>query len=145
MRKPRVYIASGLENAMAAELVRDDFLAAGWEITHDWTQHGSVQAEGEERIREIALAEIQGVVSADVVVVLLPGGRGTHAEMGIAIGSRRPVLVVGDTWENGRQCAFYFAPDVWQLELDEKADSRVVPAVAAALLPKGLRGVAGMR
>lgn len=62
MRSPRVYIASGLENAMAMELLRDEFLTAGWEITHDWSAHGSVQDEGEERIREVAQLEIQGVV-----------------------------------------------------------------------------------
>ncbi len=137
MRKPRVYIASGLDNAMAVELLRDEFLQQGWEITHDWTTHGSVQAEGDERIREVALLEIQGVVSADVVVVLLPGGRGTHVELGIAIHSRRRVLVVGDTFLDGRQCAFYLAPDVWTLD-DPGADMRTVVATATTILPRHL-------
>lgn len=136
MRKPRVYIASGPESAMAMELLRDEFLTAGWEITHDWSAHGSVQDEG--------AARVQGVLSADAVVVLLPGGRGTHVELGIAISHRRPALVVGDTWQNGRQCAFYHAPGVWAMDHPEHGDMRSVVAVATSILPRYLQEAAGL-
>lgn len=145
MRKPRAYIASSLENAMQVELLRNEFITAGWEITHDWTTHGSVQAEGEARIREVAMLEVQGVLTADAMVVLLPGARGTHVELGVAIATRTPTLIVGDTWQNGRQCAFYFAPRVWRMDAPPGGDMRAVVAVAAGILPKHLQEAAGLR
>ncbi len=45
------------------------------------------------------------------MIVLLPGGRGTHTELGIALGSGKRVILVAyfgeDLDEKGRTCAFY--------------------------------------
>jgi nucleoside 2-deoxyribosyltransferase len=112
----KVYIATGLEFAATQNRVRDALMAAGHEITYDWSAHGSVQSEGEKRIAEVAELEMGGVRDADVVIVLLPGGRGTHTELGMAIAWRKPVLVVaiphGRAFhaQDGRTCAFYYAP-----------------------------------
>lgn len=81
------YIASKLENAGRAVVLRDHLLAAGWEITYDWTTHGSVRGPDvpRARIADVAESEVQGVIDAGVVIVLLPGGRGTHTELGVAL------------------------------------------------------------
>jgi hypothetical protein len=111
----RFYIASKLENAAAVRALASRLVSFGWTWTYDWTAHGSVQDSGPERIREVAVAEAVGVTSADLVIVLLPGGRGTHAELGIAIGHwlakcSPEVAIFGtltDGDPNGRECAFY--------------------------------------
>jgi hypothetical protein len=85
--QPTFYIASRLENAPQVRELRDLLIAAGWRITYDWTAHGSVRG-GEadrQRIREVAAAERNGVIDADVFIGLLPGGRGMHVELGIAL------------------------------------------------------------
>lgn len=98
----RYYIATALERAADHTLVRDAMAAAGHQITYDWTAHGSVQSEGLDRIREVAEAETRGVLDADLVIVLLPGGRGTHAELGIAIGAGIPGAAVIGPWTERR-------------------------------------------
>ena len=146
MNRPpqRYYIASALENAEQVRQVKARLDAAGWTHTYDWTVHGSVQKEGADRIREVASSESVGVFGADVIIVLLPGGRGTHAELGMFIGkldtmlwlathdvidieladlgrlvcvySPRPEIDFG----SGKTCAFYHHPYVQQFgDLDE--------------------------
>lgn len=111
----KYYIATRLENHAAHNVVRDGLSKLGHEITYDWTTHGPVWRKGVDEICRVALLERDGVESADVVIGLLPGGRGTHAEIGIAIGRRVPIILhhaddsmFGATPET---CAFYHAPD----------------------------------
>lgn len=130
------YIASSLENHAAVRELADRLIAAGHYHTYDWTKHGSVQAGGEAVWRAVAQDETNGVVDADVVIVLLPGRRGTHVEFGIALGrvySDWPadkIIIVGSDealLEAGRTCIFYHHPSVQR-----------APDVAAALALLGV-------
>lgn len=108
-----LYIASGLDNAPSVRALRDLLQTWGHTITYDWTVHGSVQHEGLARIQAVALNELHGVYQADALVVLLPGGRGTHTEMGAALALHKPVYLLGgpeDRAPGGRTCAFYHHP-----------------------------------
>ena len=108
----KFYIASKLENAEIVKRVAAVLKAAGHEHTYDWTEHGSVQGEGEARLREVAENERQGVLDADMVIVILPGGRGTHAELGMAAAWERPIMICAETDElfqaDTHTCAFYW-------------------------------------
>jgi len=42
----------------------------------------------------VAKSEFDGVVTADVCVVLLPGAQGTHSELGMAIAAGVPTIIV---------------------------------------------------
>ena len=97
----KVYIASTLSNADEAQAVSEALALDGWETTYPWFSHGSVQAEGEERIREVAAAEIAGVLEADLVIVVLPGGRGTHVELGIALAEVSQGIAAGNPYAPG--------------------------------------------
>jgi hypothetical protein len=110
----KYYIATRLERHADHNIVRDALAAKGNQITYDWTVHGPVWRSGEDRIREVSQLETQGVLDADVVIVLLPGGRGTHAELGMALAAGKPVILhsedpapFGATPET---CAFYHHP-----------------------------------
>ncbi len=108
--KLKYYIATRLERHADHNTVRDHLAALGHEITYDWTVHGPVWRSGVERIREVAALELQGVVDADVVVVLLPGGRGTHAELGMALATGKRIVLHGAAENFGatpETCAFY--------------------------------------
>ena len=107
------YIASRLENAETVSRVANVLKAAGHTHTYDWTEHGSVKSEGQSRIKQVAKSELQGVMRADLVAVLLPGGRGTHTELGIALGSGCRNIVIcaesdGFFEQDDRTCAFYW-------------------------------------
>jgi hypothetical protein len=112
----KFYIASKLENAPAVRSLRDRLLTLGWSVTYDWTVHGSVQREGADVIQIVALAEAAGVEAADVVIVLLPGGRGTHTELGMAIALKKKIVLCGllerDFGDDGNTVAFYHHPQV---------------------------------
>lgn len=124
----RYYIATRLEAADRHRELRDALAERGHEVTYDWTQHGSVRHEGAERIRQVAHAEKQGVRDADFVVVLLPGGRGTHSELGLALAMGKRVFIVADIAEGAwapdeRTCAFYHDDLVFRVEYN----SQVLP------------------
>lgn len=136
----KVYIATALERIADHNALRDALAAQGITLTYDWTAHGSVWREGPDRIREVAVAEIQGVLDADMVIVLLPGGRGTHTELGAAIAAGKTVLLVTldpEDLEGPRTCAFYHHPQVMsvcQPNVSRWDTLRVVPVICATVL-----------
>jgi len=111
------YIATRLENFEAQRELARCLKALGHTQTYDWTEHGAVQSGGPTRIRQVANAEAQGVVAADLFVALLPGGRGTHCELGVALGhaiwrrlrgeAHAEIHLIGPLEQDGRITAFY--------------------------------------
>lgn len=112
----KYYIATSTARMPFHNLVRDELGKLGHEITYDWTTHGSVRETGLARLREVAHAECQGILDADFILVLLPGGKGTHAELGLSIASKKPVFIHSEdpgAFEIGPQaCAFYHHANV---------------------------------
>ena len=114
------YIATGLRRAGDHNVVRDALRRCGHEITYDWSTHGDgPKFESLKRLEEVAVAEIKGVEDADVLVVLLPGGGGTHLEMGVALALGKPVIIHCEDpviFQLGKQTkAFYHLPLVTQV------------------------------
>jgi len=117
MTKRSFYMASGLENATEVKTLAAPLKQAGWSQTYDWTTHGSVQKEEQQRISEVAVAELQGVLDCSVLIVVLPGGRGTHTELGAALACGKPVILYAKHrfalhGSQGAICAFYLHPNV---------------------------------
>jgi len=116
------YIASKLENAENVKRIANILKARGWEHTYDWTVHGSVQKCGEKRLEDVAEKEIDGVRRAEIVIILLPGGRGTHAELGAAIISGKRIFIhaYDDSFylQDGNTCAFYWNKNVTRITGD---------------------------
>lgn len=133
MQRPpkKFYIASGLENAGQVRQVAETLKAAGWKHTYDWTVHGSVAGQGEKAFVRCAVNEVEGVIHAEVMVVLLPGGRGTHVELGLAVANAHltpsyPIICIysptpdKDFGTERTTCAFYHHPAVQRFDdLDE--------------------------
>lgn len=116
MSKPiRVYIATRLENHELYKKVADILKTLRVEITYDWTPHGPVYSEGEERLSAVSILEHHGIVVADAVIALLPGGRGTHVEIGMGLALNKLVFIHADPVHNlliasEQTCAFYHHP-----------------------------------
>lgn len=112
----KYYIATTLSRAPQHNVVRDELGKLGYELTYDWTTHGSVKHVSTERLQEVAENERRGILAADFVVVLLPGGKGTHVELGLSIASRKRVFIHSEdpkVFEVGPEvCAFYHYPEV---------------------------------
>ena len=115
----KFYIASKLENEVQVRQLAQNLKNAGWEHTYDWTVHGFVKNEKD--LAKVAVNEIEGVIKADYTIVLLPGGRGTHTELGAAIVSRgwktsSRIIIWAESEEyflqDDRVCSFYWLPIV---------------------------------
>jgi hypothetical protein len=110
------YLATSLESCVRAEIVANHLTQAGHEATYSWWLHGAVGHAGEGRLIQVAQLELAGVRDADLVIVVLPGGRGTHAELGMALALDKPVIVHSPTGSefraNDDTCAFYWHPNV---------------------------------
>ncbi|MBO4848581.1 MAG: group-specific protein [Clostridia bacterium] len=114
----RFYIATGINNAWRASALAEVLKGRGHEHTYDWTVHGDIRREGDLRMGEVAFNELRAVRDAELVVVLLPGGSGTHTELGVAIatrGNKRIILWSEEGEEfnfDERTCTFYFHPSI---------------------------------
>ncbi len=115
------YVASGVPNAARVNEVASVLDALGHTRTYDWTKHGSVADAPDERKREVAMTEAQAVMDAQLVVLLLPGRFGTHAELGAAIASSENKRILlwsaSDDPFSGREgfCVFYHHPAVMRI------------------------------
>lgn len=115
------YLAASLKNIEGHNQVRDALTSRGYQITYDWTAHGSLKDEGPEALRTAAVEEIRGVQQAQFVLALLPAGRGTHVEIGAALGAGIPVVAFTAEREKHLGAgpgtsAFYHHPGVTMME-----------------------------
>jgi len=110
------YIASKLKNASRVRQLAEMLTSFGWEHTYDWTSHGCVLGS-EGALREVADKELRGVAQADLFIVLLPGGRGTHTELGSALMSGCSIVLHSEQPEvfdamSEETRSFYWLPAV---------------------------------
>jgi hypothetical protein len=137
----KFYIATSTERMPSHNRVRDALQRLGHEITYDWTVHGSVRFTSTERLCEVAHLEFQAILDADFVLVLLPGGKGTHAELGFSIAHKKRVLIHSENpkaFEIGPEaCAFYHHAGVARFSgsLEEAA-----AVVQSLLVGEGIHG-----
>jgi len=111
----KYYVATTLDNADQAQLVISKLEKFGHEVTYDWTTHGKIDVKDQETIKiakEVAKKELQGVMDADVLIVLYPGGGGTHIEFGAALALNKPIIFVAPPIGEIREVAFYNHPSV---------------------------------
>lgn len=108
------YIATGLERVDAHRALKGILSERGHRITYDWTTHGSVKHTNHQRLSEVAATELSGVMAAHFVVVLLPGGFGTHTELGASLAAGKPVFIHSENPDRFQPtdatCVFYHHP-----------------------------------
>lgn len=109
----KFYIGSGLKNKEAVRTVAGKLKQSGWDHTYDWTQNELVSSL--EELRTIGMLEKQAVDAADVVVILLPGGKGTHIELGMAIATKKKIFLhdsSGEAMNVPTTSTFYHLPEI---------------------------------
>ena len=70
----------------------------GWKHTYNWAKN----INGDETIEDLveySKLEQQGIIDSDVVVILLPAGRGTHIELGMALALNKKIFLCSETKE----------------------------------------------
>lgn len=117
----KFYVASGIPNMENANKAAAVLTAHGHVRTYDWSKNGDVSHETDEKRRAVAEAEADAVAAAELVLILLPGRFGTHAELGTAIATRanKRILLWSETdapfTGECAFCVFYHHPAVERL------------------------------
>lgn len=117
----KVYVAGPLADAAAVRAVQDAVVAAGHQLSLDWTRGPDVAfADGYESdlamSADIATTDLDGVMDADAVLVVASEheGRGMFVELGAALARAREgdlahVVIVGHVRHDS---VFYYHPAV---------------------------------
>ncbi|NOU80354.1 group-specific protein [Paenibacillus sp. LMG 31459] len=111
----KFYIASSLKNIENVRRVAEDLKARGFQHTYDWTTQSNVDTIT--KLRSIGQEEVSGVLAADVVIVMIPAGKGSHVELGIALGAGKKIYLyslTNELNEIGKTCTFYHVDSVQQ-------------------------------
>jgi nucleoside 2-deoxyribosyltransferase len=88
----KIYVASSLWNKENVNELYGYLTKNGHKITYDWTTHG--QVVGPEELVSIARKEFDGVVDADLLIMLMPARNGSHVEFGVALALGKPIIIV---------------------------------------------------
>ena len=111
----KFYIATSLLRAKDHNIVRDALLDLGHTITYDWTTHGNVKCTTIENLKRVSQNELLGVKKADILIVLIPGGQGTHVELGAALATNKKIILLSQEEKYflpcKDTCAFYHDPN----------------------------------
>ena len=108
----KFYVGSGMKNCELVNYYAKLLKENGWEQTYDWVKNVSDDVSLEDMI-EYATLESQGIVDSDVVIILLPAGRGAHIELGMAMALNKRVILCSSTKEGfsiENTVAFYELP-----------------------------------
>lgn len=109
----KFYIASSLQNKENVQYVAAHLKNSGFTHTYDWTQNN--RADSVEQLKSVGEAERKGVLEADILVLLLPGGKGTHVELGMALAHHKRVYLFSpneDLYDFSMTATFYFLEEV---------------------------------
>ncbi|WP_433748089.1 nucleoside 2-deoxyribosyltransferase [Falsibacillus pallidus] len=87
----KFYVASSLQNIEQVRSISEQLKNKGYVQTYDWTDNS--RASTIEELRDIGEKERIAVKDADFLIVLLPAGKGSHIELGIALGQGKPIFI----------------------------------------------------
>lgn len=113
-----IYIASSLLKAEEVMSWQDRFRKIDILPTYDWAKMYK------RSIPPSPIDMLQAVRAADVIVVLLPGGRGAHVELGVALGLHKKIILVQPSLEN--TIVFYKSPGIESVPTMEDAFNAVI-------------------
>ncbi len=98
----KIYVAAKFENKAKVKEVQRELRKSGFGISHDWTNESSEGLTGAELrtyLQTCAREDLEGARDADAVVVIYDktlGGRGLYVEIGAALATVKPVVIIGD-------------------------------------------------
>ncbi|TWT08015.1 group-specific protein [Planococcus sp. CPCC 101016] len=109
----KFYVASGFLNKKDVQYVSRELIRCGFILTYNWTKNERPTTLAD--LKAIGIKEKHAVLDSDIVVILLPGGKGTHIELGIALAAGKKVFLYspnGDINDFELTSTFYHLPEV---------------------------------
>lgn len=87
----KFYVASSFQNINQVRTLTNRLTQMGWQLTYDWTLNE--RADSAEKLQRIGLLEKAAIEDSELVLIVLPGGKGTHVELGLAIAGKKKILL----------------------------------------------------
>lgn len=108
----KFYIASSFKNIESVRNAAEELKSRGFIHTYDWT-NGRASSIAE--LEAIGSREKNAIMEADIVIILLPAGKGSHVELGIALATDKKIFLYSpDESVNDLESTstFYHVPEV---------------------------------
>lgn len=126
-----IYVASTLANYRRVMAIQDRLRAAGAFISFDWAsvyhRHGKMVSV------DVAQSEVDGVLSADILLLVLPGARGSHFEYGVAVGAGIQTVILCENPDD--EISFHRLPCSVLCRSEDEAFSAISRCKRRALSP----------
>lgn len=87
----KFYVASSFKNLESVRYVARQLVKKGFIYTYDWTKNE--RASTFEDLKVIGTEEKNAVLESDLLIVLIPAGKGSHIELGIALGQGKKIYL----------------------------------------------------
>ncbi len=129
----KIYVAGRTKNIEEVNLIQSAAIDHGHEITHDWTDvdgegKGEIRSDWSDdpkRARQVATLDFLGVTQAQGIILCgygcdeeTKGGLGCFIEVGIALASGVPMIVLGPV----RESVFWYSPFTLRVFKDDPLD-----------------------
>ena len=113
----KFYIGSEMKNCELVNYYAKILKRKGWNLTYNWVENINDDVSIDD-MTSYAISESQGIVDSDVVIILLPAGRGAHIELGMALALNKKIFLCSETKDEfsiENTVAFYGLPNIIQL------------------------------
>lgn len=113
----KFYIGSGMKNCELVNYYAKILKRKVWNLTYNWVENINDDVSIDD-MTSYAISESQGIVDSDVVIILLPAGRGAHIELGMALALNKKIFLCSETKDEfsiENTVAFYGLPNIIQL------------------------------
>ncbi|KPL58861.1 nucleoside 2-deoxyribosyltransferase [Rossellomorea vietnamensis] len=109
----KFYIASSFANKDLVRYVSHKLEQKGYTQTYDWTRNE--RASTVKDLQRIGQNEKDAITDSKVVIIILPGGKGSHVELGMALGHGKRIILYspnGEINDFASTTTFYHLPEV---------------------------------
>jgi nucleoside 2-deoxyribosyltransferase len=109
----KFYVASSFQNINQVQIITNELIQYGWQLTYDWTLNK--RANSIEELQRIGSLEKTAIEDSDLVIIVLPGGKGTHVELGLAIAGKKKIILYSPNekiMDAETSTTFYHLPEI---------------------------------
>ncbi len=112
----KFYIGSSFKNADLINYFSDKLCEHGLIHTYNWAKNIIENETVDDKI-DASLKEIEGIEDADIVIIIIPAGRGTHIEMGMALAFNKKIYMCAMDEKEFSEATvnFYELPEIIKL------------------------------
>ena len=121
----KIYVAGSIHNTDNIIAIQERLTLSGrFQLTFDWAKEWQSTRNDPDRLfearrKDLAVWEIEAVKRADVLLLVLPTGRGAHIEYGVAVGLDIPRVIINP--DHKEDIMFYGLPNTAVLRNEDEA------------------------